>query len=146
MAIKYLHENAEGAALLDPKTPISAREMGQQLGIPFDVLSRVLQQLSGVGILKSEHGVSGGYCISKNLAMVSLFEIMDSVLDEVDIAKCLNSETNCDMASGCTIAGPVKVLNEKVRNFYSSLNILDLITSDNDSLENSKIKMTEGVV
>ncbi len=124
MALKHMRAKSPGELT-------SAKELCDLYGAPFDGMSRVLQVLGQKGILKSEQGAQGGYQITRDLAKVSLQEVIECITGKIEIAKCLNSGASdaCDIKSSCNIISPIMVLNKKLTEFYKTLSVAELIES-----------------
>jgi Rrf2 family protein len=87
----------------------SARELAGAQDIPYGLLSKILQRLSGSGILESTQGPRGGYRPTGKLDEISLSEIMESVHGETHVAPCVD-ESACVRIDNCTIRpGVLKV-------------------------------------
>src|SRR2546426_12275727 len=54
MAMKHLAEHAHEAAC-------SAKDVAEAYGIPQEALAKILQRLAKAGLLRSQHGINGGY-------------------------------------------------------------------------------------
>ena len=105
----------------------SAKDISDQTHTPYDVIARVLQVLSSRGILKAEYGVMGGYQLSKNLSDVTLHELIETLESSTDLTKCLGHDNECDHAKSCTIVTPITNLNLKVKNFYKSISLAEVL-------------------
>lgn len=124
MALKYFKDQSveDGTGPL-----VSAKDLAEKTHAPFEVIARVLQALSSRGILKAEYGVSGGYQLAKNLEDISVFDLMSIVESTNDLAKCLGSDTECELSPKCTIISPITQLNHKVKNFYKSISLAEVL-------------------
>lgn len=122
MALKHMRAKTPGELT-------SAKEICDAYGAPFDGMSRVLQVLGQKGILKSEQGAQGGYQITRDLAKVSLQEVIECISGKIEIAKCLSTGASeaCDIKSSCNIISPVMVLNKKLTEFYRTLSVAELV-------------------
>jgi len=107
------------------------KEISGLYGSPFDATSRVMQILAQKGILRSEQGAHGGYQITRDLARVSFYEIMEMILGPMAVAKCLHEEQGgesaCELRDTCNIVSPVTALNRKLIEFYRSLTVAELL-------------------
>jgi len=106
---------------------VSAQDIAERTHAPYDVIARVLQVLSSRGILKAEYGLFGGYQLAKNLNEVTVHELMEALETSTDLAKCLASENDCELSSKCTIVSPITQLNTKVKNFYKSISLHEVL-------------------
>jgi Rrf2 family nitric oxide-sensitive transcriptional repressor len=126
MALKYFKDTAAHPS--DQPVPlISAKDLAEKTHAPFEVIARVLQALSSRGVLRAEYGVSGGYQLVKKLEDISVFELMNILESSNELAKCLGTDSECDLSSKCTIITPVTVLNTKVQNFYKSISLAEVL-------------------
>ena len=110
----------------------TVKEICNAYGCPFDATSRVMQVLAHKKFLKSEQGAHGGYQILKDLGKVSMYDLIESIVGPVGIAKCLqNEQHSCDLAVGCNIISPINHLNDQIIEFYKGINIHSLLAVDN---------------
>ena len=65
---------------------ISARELSERYDIPFKLLARILQQLSGDGIIRAVKGSRGGYCLEETPQDIRLGRILKAVRGDERIA------------------------------------------------------------
>lgn len=121
-----------GLKIMAQKRPgelTSAKEIVELTGSPFDATARVLQQMAQKGILRSEQGAHGGYVVIRDLAKVSLYELMELILGPLAVAKCVGEDavSSCDLKQKCNISSPVSLLNRKLGEFYQNLSIAELL-------------------
>lgn len=134
MALKLFHDlelqskgikpRSETAAL---QLTVSAKDIAERTHAPYDVVARVLQVLSSRGILKAEYGVLGGYQLSKNLEEVTVHELIETLESSTELAKCLGTDNECDLFKSCSIITPITNLNLKVKNFYKSISLAEVL-------------------
>jgi Rrf2 family transcriptional regulator, nitric oxide-sensitive transcriptional repressor len=122
MALKHMRAKSPGELT-------SAKEICDSYGAPFDGMSRVLQVLAQKGVLKSEQGAQGGYQITRDLAKVSLQDLVEWMTGKIEIAKCMHTgaENSCEIRSSCNIVSPMMVLNKKLNEFYKTLSVAELL-------------------
>lgn len=116
--------------LANPGQLFSARELCDRHLIPFDVMSKTMQRLGRAGILRSVQGKHGGYQVIKDLATVSLLELMEAVLGDVAVVNCLKHGGGCPRSGHCNVSGPMQMLDLKLRELYSGLMLMDLIAAE----------------
>lgn len=121
MALRYMSQKIPGELT-------SAKEVSDAFNTPFDATARVMQQLAQKGgILKSEYGANGGYQITKDLAKVSMYDLVEIIDGPTALVKCLHKEAPCDIQDRCNIISPVTLLNNKLTEFYRTLSLKDLL-------------------
>jgi Rrf2 family nitric oxide-sensitive transcriptional repressor len=126
MALKHMRAKSPGELS-------SANEIATHYGTPFDATAKVMQQLAQRGILHSEQGAHGGYQLAKDLARVSLHEVMEVVVGPVEITKCLHEEGLCEIRGSCSIISPMQVLNRRLSDFYRGLMLSELLAEKNSA-------------
>jgi Rrf2 family nitric oxide-sensitive transcriptional repressor len=105
----------------------SAKEVVEHTGCPFDATARVMQQMVQRGILRSEQGAHGGYLLVRDLGKVSLLDLSEMILGKIAVAKCLHSESECELVGSCNIMSPVSNLNRRISEFYQNLSVGELL-------------------
>ncbi len=118
MILKHLSSKIE-------KNPTSAKEICILYKSTFDLTSKVMQTLTQKKILKSEQGIYGGYSIVSDLSNITLLELIETVNGKMSIAKCL--EGKCSLKHFCNVSPSLKFLNEKVKDFYKSITLKELL-------------------
>ncbi|MFH1356811.1 MAG: Rrf2 family transcriptional regulator [bacterium] len=121
IALNYMRAKEEG-------TRTTAKELAQHYSVPFDAVSRVLQNMMHVQIVASIQGSQGGYCLAKDLKDVSFLELVESVLGPVNITQCISSKVvSCKSVDSCHVIEPIDRLNNELKDFYSSLSLNTLL-------------------
>ena len=69
MAMKHLAEHVDQGAC-------SAKDVAEAYGIPQEALAKILQRLAKVGLVRSQHGMNGGYTLTRDARMISAFEVI----------------------------------------------------------------------
>lgn len=119
---------------------ISAKEVSQQLGTPYDVTARVMQTLSGGGLLKAEYGSNGGYLLAQPLHSIAMSQLIEVIEGPTELTRCLSKNDKCEIKRSCNIITPIEKLNFKLQEFYSKISVQDLF--QDDFMQNLKIEST----
>ena len=122
MALKYMRAKSPGERT-------TVREISEKLGCPTDVTARVLQAMGRMGVVSSEAGVHGGYWLTKDLARLTVLDLMQGVLGPIELVRCLESTSNegCELRSSCNIVTPVTHLQRRLIEFYRSISIAEIL-------------------
>jgi Rrf2 family nitric oxide-sensitive transcriptional repressor len=118
----------------------SANEIAEQYSIPFDGTARVLQVMAQKSVVRAEQGAHGGYQIIKDLRKLTLFELMEMILGPVELARCLSGR-NCEIQSTCNVRNPVRVLENKLVEFYRGLSLSEILSPTIPSRTESAVKI-----
>ena len=111
-----------------PGQLFSVRALTDTLKIPYDVAGKALQGMVHAGILRSVQGKYGGYQIAKDLAGVSLEELMRAVVGPRAIADGLQPGHACPHRGGCTIRRGVVRIEAKTRAFLDSISLQEFLS------------------
>lgn len=105
---------------------ISAKEISENLNIPYDFLSKTLQILNKNGIVISQQGIKGGYILARDPKLTTVGEIIKALEENAIIVDCLaNEQNNCDRINICTIKNPMSKLQEKINFVLNSTSIAE---------------------
>ncbi len=111
------------------KMVINSRTISEQLNIPYDLLSKLLQKLAKGGIVKSKQGKFGGYTLHIPATKITVLLIVDALDEKVQIANCTfdsATEDDCGRINDCVIRSPFIDLQDRINNIFESLTIAQL--------------------
>ena len=111
----------------NPGQLFSVRRICEDHGVPFDVLSKTMQRLGRAGVLRSVKGVGGGYQIARDLATVSLLDLMQAVMGRVGVVNCLRKGHECRFESRCNVNPAMVALDRKLKELYRTTTVLELV-------------------
>ncbi|MNL23411.1 transcriptional repressor NsrR [compost metagenome] len=138
MALKYMSQKIPGELT-------SAKEVSDAFHTPFDATARVMQQMASKGgILRAEYGASGGYQITKDLAKISMHDLVEIIEGPTALVKCLHKEAPCEIQGTCNIVSPVTTLNQKLIEFYKGLSLKELLVAKSSELKKAAEVMAHG--
>lgn len=130
MALKHLSN--VNARKISPHSEeallISAREICDQYGTPFDTMAKVMQVMNAHELLKSVKGIKGGYYLNKNLDQVTYMQLVRMIEGKEELGRvCQSQKGMCELFSKCNIVTPVEQLNKKLNIFLETLTIQELL-------------------
>lgn len=131
VAVAFLAQRQSGAM-----GPASARQIGDQFGLPLPLLMNLLKDLTHAGILTSSRGSRGGYMLAKRPDEVTLIQIIHAVEGPLRLVPCadqIESESqSCTLAQQCPIREPLRRLHERILGFFEQMTLADLIEQEVD--------------
>jgi Rrf2 family protein len=116
MAMKHLAERA-------PKGSCSAKDVADAYGIPQEALAKILQRLVKAGLLRSQHGINGGYTLARDPNTISAFEVIQAIDGPLFITSCVTVRGECDQTDRCTIREPLRKVNESIEQVLKRIKI-----------------------
>ncbi len=136
MALKFLAERPEVASH-------SAKDIADAYGIPSQLLAKILQRLTKVGLLRSHAGINGGYALSRSPRDISAFQVIRAIDGPLFITSCDNGLRQCDLHNSCTIKEPLRKVNDSIADVLQALTIADLCESE-EALQRHAQRQTAG--
>ena len=116
MAMKHLAEHAPAGAR-------SAKDIADAYGIPQEALAKILQRLAKAGLLKSQHGINGGYTLAREASLISAFEVIQAIDGPLFITACVTVRGECGQSDRCTVREPLRKVNESIEQVLKRIKI-----------------------
>jgi len=89
---------------LAEKGPMRCGQIAKACGITQGFSYKVLQKLKNAGFVTSRPGRPGGFELSKDLASISLFDVMSACQGPIEVSKCVEDPDDCDRNEGCPLS------------------------------------------
>ena len=138
MALKYLAEHPESGSL-------SAKDISEAYHIPPQLLAKILQRLTRVGLLRSHAGMNGGYALSRSARDITAFEVIYAIDGPLFITSCVTVSGSCDLNDICTIKEPLRRVNDSISDLLKKIRISDLAEADGKHVALDQQLVTIGV-
>ena len=108
---------------------VTAKEIAQIYGIPYEMLAKVLQRLSKEGLIVSYQGVRGGYGLSRPPGQVMVSSIISAIEGTTPmIAQCLaDGPDSCTIFPVCTIKSPLTKVQENIELAFSRMTVAEIV-------------------
>ena len=106
----------------------TARAIAARYELPPEILGKVCQALVKAGLVASTQGVKGGYCIGRDLADISLGDVVEAVEGPVHVVPCADPNTTCRHEECCNIQQPVMQFQQRLLGFLYSISLAALVS------------------
>ena len=116
-SLGYLYRN---------KGLVSARELSDDQGIPFEKLSKVLQKLAAAKIIQAHRGRQGGYSLSQRLEDLKLYDLRLILDDVAKVVPCLTGKP-CLSQNKCSIITGMDSFQKELDKLLSRFSAFDFI-------------------
>src|SRR5262245_43567858 len=93
---------------------VSAREVADAYGIRMPLLSTLLQKLTKLGLLISEHGTNGGYRLARDPRQISALEVIRAIDGPIILTECFTEHAHCDHTDRCSVRRPLRRIHEGI--------------------------------
>lgn len=107
----------------------SARELHEELDIPYKYLTLLLQKLSKSGLISSVKGKNGGYRIDRPKDGVSLADIVEEVEGLENYDRCILGFPKCGDENPCAMHQFWGAHREALKEMLYSVTLKDLAES-----------------
>jgi Rrf2 family protein len=105
----------------------AAREIAQQNGIPYDLLSKVLQSLTRAGIIVSQQGMRGGYQLAHRPENISVSAVIRAIEGtETALMPCAEGTDLCELEKLCNIKSPLQLIQAKIEHVFSTMTVAEI--------------------
>jgi Rrf2 family iron-sulfur cluster assembly transcriptional regulator len=112
--------------------PVTLAEISSRQKISLSYLEQLFGKLRRRELVESVRGPGGGYCLAKDMAQVSVAEIILAVDEPIDATQCAGKE-NCRDDEKCLTHDLWATLNERIFGYLESVTLRQLV-------ENQKAK------
>jgi Rrf2 family transcriptional regulator, cysteine metabolism repressor len=122
IAIRHIAASATGEV-------VTAKEIAEQYGIPYDLLAKVLQRLTKAGLVASHQGVRGGYTLARRPEEIPVSMIIHAIDGTAPvIAQCLaDGPESCLVFTTCTIKSPLTKVQANIERAFSSMTLSEIV-------------------
>ena len=119
IAMRYLAEAT-------PRSSCSAKDIADAHGIPPELLAKILQRLVKAGLLRSQHGMNGGYVLARDPRTISAFEVIKAIEGPLFLTSCVTTRGDCEHTTRCTVREPLRKVSQSIEEVLSRITIFDM--------------------
>jgi Rrf2 family protein len=123
MAVKFIAKKPDNNSA-------TAKEISEGYNIPYDLLSKVLQQLTKKNVIKSFQGIKGGYSLIKTPENLTLIDVIRAVEPNYQITECMQNagnEKDCMYFDCCMIRDPLAKVQKEIDKLFRSFTINQIL-------------------
>lgn len=102
-------------------------EIARNCGVPASFLAKIFQNLSKVGLVRSQRGAKGGFNLARKPSEITVLEILESIEGNIYLNRCLISEDECPKRPTCNAHLVFKEAQKAIRKVLSSYTLQDLV-------------------
>jgi len=81
----------------------SRQEIAESADIPTHFLAKIAQDLARAGFIEIKQGARGGFILLKRPEMISLLEIVETMIGEIYLNDCVARPSSCKITYGCAV-------------------------------------------
>ena len=125
-------------ALHGGKRPVTLAGISQRQSISLSYLEQLFGKLRRHTLVESVRGPGGGYTLARELAKVSVADIITAVDEPLDATQCGGKE-NCQDEQRCMTHDLWATLNDKMYEYLDSVKLSDLVAQQAGRREAVKV-------
>jgi len=114
------------AIIAESESPISTAQVAATLRASETHLSKVLQQLTRVGLLNSKRGPTGGYLLARPPDSINLLDVYEALEGPLRRDGCLFAEPICDQVH-CMLGSLIEQLRNETHAYLSTTSLHDVV-------------------
>ncbi|MCH9035661.1 MAG: Rrf2 family transcriptional regulator [Planctomycetes bacterium] len=108
----------------------SARAISERTRVPLPMLTNILHQLLGNGLVTSAMGAKGGYALSRPPRTISLAEMIDAIEGTFKLTVCCGDADQgmdmCELQEGCRVVEPLRRIHARLRGFLGEITLAEI--------------------
>ncbi len=108
-----------------PGVIMSTRKIAAELKVSEAHLSKVLQRLARLGLVRSIRGARGGFILGRDPDEVTLLDAYEAIDGPLRPSSCLMQHRACQ-GRGCILGDMLETINNDVRDHLSSQKLSEL--------------------
>ena len=104
----------------------SAAELAGTLHLAAPTVSKLLKQFARAGLVKSQRGAKGGYCLARPAEEITAVQIIDAIEGPVAITQCSMSHSRCGIESVCGVGHNWQRISLAIRGALNGVTLAQL--------------------
>ena len=112
-----------------PNEVFTSKQISDKYNVPYELLSKVLQELKKCGLLSSSLGMNGGYKLDKDPDQITIQQVISAIDGGISLTECQQGKTkdNCIIFDNCSIKDPMHKIQNELQNFFNKKKVSDLV-------------------
>lgn len=111
----------------DSKSLHNAKNISEQLTIPYKYLTKIMTQLTNAELIKSIRGREGGYSLIKKPSSIRIVEILEAVKESMNEKNCLLGTGLCNEDEKCALHDVWEQPKKSINDMFYNTTLADLI-------------------
>lgn len=122
---EYALRTALYLAAAEPGAYVAVREISDALGIPYHFLAKIVQTLTGAGLLQSMRGPTGGVALARPATRITLKEIVLAIDGPAVFRECVLGLPGCGDRKPCPLHDQWAPARAQVERMFSGATLAD---------------------
>jgi Rrf2 family protein len=106
---------------------LSANELAAETGVPLPTAQKLMGLLANAGLLRSIRGQGGGFSLNRDVAAISLADIVEAVEGPFVMTQCADGVNHeCLLDKHCRVKPHMGIIGERVRGALGAVSLQEL--------------------
>lgn len=104
---------------------VNAKRIAEDLGIPGELLAKILQRLAKRKLISSVNGPKGGYELAREPRQIRINEVLRAIEGPLALAHCYRA-LQCPQLDRCNIRRPVRAIQARIEHMLDTMTLEDM--------------------
>ena len=101
---------------------VNSKRIAEDLGIPAELLAKILQRLSKGKLITSVNGPKGGYILARDPSEIRVSEVLRAIEGPLGLVNCYRT-MQCPQLERCNIRRPVWAIQSGIERFLETMTL-----------------------
>jgi Rrf2 family protein len=101
---------------------VSTKRIAEDLGIPAELLAKILQRLAREKLIASVNGPKGGYILARNPSQIRVSEVLRAIEGPLGLVNCYRT-MQCPQLERCNIRRPILAIQSGIERYLETLTL-----------------------
>jgi Rrf2 family protein len=104
---------------------VNAKRIAEDLGIPAELLAKILQRLAKRRLIRSQNGPKGGYVLAREPRKIMVGDVLRAIEGPLGIVQCYQ-DLGCPQLDRCNIRRPIWRVQSSIEQLLNTLSLDEL--------------------
>ena len=104
---------------------VNAKRIAEDLGVPAELLAKILQRLAKRKLIASVNGPKGGYVLAREARRIKVGEVLRALEGPVHIVQCYQ-DSLCPQLDRCNIRRPVLAIQASIEQLLDTMTLEEM--------------------
>lgn len=126
----YALQSAVILARLEPGERARAADMADELQLPANYLSKILNTMARAGLLRSERGPTGGFRLARPASEVAINDVIGLFEETGSTRRCFLGRGDCSEEDSCPMHHQWKEVSAPLFDFFHNTTLAQIVEDE----------------
>jgi Rrf2 family protein len=106
---------------------VNTKRIAEELGIPAELLAKILQRLAKAKLITSVNGPKGGYVLAREPGQIRVSQVLRAIEGPLGLVNCYRT-MQCPQLERCNIRRPVWAIQSSIERFLETMTLEEMNT------------------